>query len=418
MRTIRSLDHALAFDARALRGEQRWLYRSAADRGMAVLGVGCTDLLEVHDPDTAFARWRRFLQQGRPSMGFLTYALREPLFGQRSRHPQRTDQPLLRWFVPEVMVCWEKGRTHFLASDPKAVDRLIDRLSAPQEELRPEPWNGWELTTGMEAYLSHAGHLLDHIQRGDIYEVNLCVERRASLPGRDPHTAFMAGLRRTQAAFAAFHAWDQRYILCFSPERFLWTGGGRVHCEPMKGTRPRAADPDTDRALAAELARDPKERAENIMATDVVRHDLSRVAAEGSVVVPELCGVRSRGAVHQMVSRVEARLADDLLPADAVVAAFPMASMTGAPKYRAMDLIDRQEDQPRGLFSGTIGWCDARCDLDLNVVIRTVEYDARTGDARLVTGSALTAACDLHREWAECALKADSVIQALGDAAP
>lgn len=410
------MDHALPFDARTLRDEPRWLYRRAADRDTAVLGMGCAELLEVHDPATAFDRWRQLLHQGRPSMGYLTYDLREPLFGQRSRHVRRSDQPVLRWFVPEVMVCWEAGCTHFLGTDPKAVDRLIDRLHRPQDELRSQPWNGWTLTTDADAYLRHAGALLDHIQRGDIYEVNLCVERKARLPGRDPHAAFMTGMARSQAAFAAFLAWDDRYALCFSPERFLWTAGGRVHCEPMKGTRPRAADPVADRALATELAGDPKERAENIMATDVVRHDLSRVAAEGSVVVPELCGIRSRGAVHQMVSRVEARLAAGMTPADAVAAAFPMASMTGAPKHRAMDLIDRHEDGSRGLFSGTIGWCDARGDLDLNVVIRTVEYDARSGEARLMTGSALTAACDPRREWEECALKADSVIQALGDA--
>ncbi len=314
------------------------------------------------------------------------------------------------------MVRWERGRTHFLGTEQEAVDALLERLRAPVDELPSAPWNGWSLSTDKDAYLQHASRLLDHVQRGDVYEVNYCVERKAHLPERDPHAAFTRASQRTQAPFAAFHAWDGRYTICLSPERFLWTAEGRVHCEPMKGTRRRVSDPVADRAVAMDLANDPKERAENIMATDVVRNDLSRVAAQGSVVVPELCGIRSTGAVHQMVSRVEARLADGRAPFDAVLSAFPMASMTGAPKHRAMDLIDLHEDQRRGLFSGTMGWCDGVGDLDLNVVIRTVEYDARTGDARLVTGSALTAACDPEHEWEECTLKANSVIEALNDA--
>lgn len=416
MRLIRTLEHPLPFDARALRKERRWQYRRAADREEAVLGVGCRMLVESDRPDQALERWRALLMGGGPSMGFLGYDLREPLFGQSGRHPRSGHWPLIRWFVPEVMVHWVGGRTHFHGTDPQAVDVLVQRLSTPVPERSMAAWGGWSLSTDKAAYLRHTAELLEHVQRGDIYEINYCVERRALLPGRDPHAAFMRACRMTQASFAAFHAWDDQYAICLSPERFLWTAGGRVHCEPMKGTRRRSSDPDADRALAVELALDPKERAENVMATDVVRNDLSRVAVPGSVIVPELCGIRSTGHVHQMVSRVEARLEDGRAPIDAVLAAFPMASMTGAPKHRAMALIDLHEDQRRGLFSGSFGWCDGAGDVDLNVVIRTVEYDARTGEARLVTGSALTAACDPEREWEECALKASSVINALGDA--
>lgn len=416
MRIIRTLEHSLPFDARTLRSEKRWLYRRAADRHAAVLGVGCRQLVESDDLGKAFEQWADLLGTGLPSVGFLAYDLREPLFGQQSRHLRSGPWPLVRWFIPEVMVHWEHGRTIFRGTDPAAVDALLERLSAPPGEAASSPWGPWALSTDKGAYLHHAARLLEHIQRGDIYEVNYCVERRAHLPGRDPHAAFMHGLRRTQATFAAFHAWDDRFAICLSPERFLWTAAGRVHCEPMKGTRRRMDDPALDRSIAAGLSNDPKERAENIMATDVVRNDLSRVAIAGSVTVPELCGVRTSGAVHQMVSRVEADLGDDRAVSDAVVACFPMASMTGAPKHRAMALIDLHEDQRRGLFSGSFGWCDTNGELDMNVVIRTVEYDARTGEARLVTGSALTAACDPEHEWEECSLKADSVIEALAHA--
>jgi para-aminobenzoate synthetase component 1 len=150
----------------------------------------------------------------------------------------------------------------------------------------------------------------------------------------------------------------------------------------MKGTRPRHHDPNVDRVLAEELARDPKERAENVMAVDVMRNDLSRVAASRSVHVEELCAGKTYPAVHQMVSTVSADLRGGVHPVEAVRAAWPMASMTGAPKVRAMQLIDEIEDQRRGLYSGSIGYFDPDGVMDLNVVIRTVLHDVTTAAVR------------------------------------
>ena len=184
----------------------------------------------------------------------------------------------------------------------------------------------------------------------------------------------------------------------------------------MKGTRPRSADPRHDARLAEELRNDPKERAENVMALDVMRNDLSRVAASRSVQVHELCAVRSYPAVHQMVSTVHCLLAADRSPYDALLASFPMASMTGAPKVSAMKLIDVAEDQARGLFSGTLGFFAPDGTGDMNVVIRSVFHDQGEGTASLLTGSAITALCDPEAEYEECEVKARSVINALRDA--
>jgi para-aminobenzoate synthetase component 1 len=167
--------------------------------------------------------------------------------------------------------------------------------------------------------------------------------------------------------------------------------------------------------LKAELAADPKERSENIMALDVMRNDLSQVAMPRSVKVEELCAVRSYPRVHQLVSTVTMQRRPGTGPFDVVNAAFPMASMTGAPKHRAIQLIDAFEDQRRGLYSGTLGFFAPDGTGDLNVVIRAVRYDMTTGLARLSTGSALTAQCDPVKEWEECAVKARSVIEALAD---
>jgi para-aminobenzoate synthetase component 1 len=258
--------------------------------------------------------------------------------------------------------------------------------------------------------------LLGLVQNGDLYEVNFCVSHHAHAPGFDPLTVFPQPGTKTLPPFAAMYRRGPSWALCFSPERFLSFHGDRVLGQPMKGTSPRGRDAEEDRRLAMELANHPKERSENIMALDVMRHDLSRVAASRSVRVEELCGVRAHDGVLQMTSTVSARLAPGRSPYDALLAAFPPASMTGAPKENAMRWIDAVEDGPRGLYSGTLGFFAPDGTGDFNVVIRTVLFDARTGRATLTTGSALTAACDPEAEWEECMLKVRSVLNALGHA--
>ncbi len=256
--------------------------------------------------------------------------------------------------------------------------------------------------------------LLGHIQRGDIYEVNYCTERTASLPGFEPFAAFSRLLANSDAPYAALYRRGDFFALCMSPEHFLRVQDGRATTRPMKGTRRRSSDPETDADLMNELANDPKERSENIMAVDVARHDLSRIAASGSVRVDELCAVKSYPNVHQLVSTVSADLRAGMQAWDVVGATFPMASMTGAPKRSALRLIDATEDMPRGLFSGSLGYQLPDGTLDLNVVIRTITYDASSGRASLITGSAITALSDPEKEWEECELKAMSVLKALG----
>jgi len=274
-------------------------------------------------------------------------------------------------------------------------------------------WDGWEPAMSREHYLEQAAKVMAHIQRGDVYELNLCLPHVTMVEQADPYAAFARLLARTDAPHAAFHRSGSRFALCASPERFIRIDGDRMLGQPMKGTRPRMADPEADRAMAAELASDPKERAENIMTVDVMRHDFSQVAASGTVSVDELCGVHPFPGVHQLVSSISATLRDGLSQLDAVHAAFPTASMTGAPKVRAMQLIDALEVALRGLYSGSLGFISPDGVLDLNVVIRTVLFDAATGRAELFTGSALTATCDPQAEWEECMLKARYVMQAL-----
>lgn len=265
-------------------------------------------------------------------------------------------------------------------------------------------------TPEKDRYKSAFEDLMGHIRAGDIYEVNLCVEHKATSAGFDPYIAHAELDKAIGAPFSAFVRIGENFASSQSPERFMCGHVGRIWSQPMKGTARRSASGD-DNTTA--LANDPKERAENIMITDLVRNDLSRHAQKESVRVDELCGVYPLGPVFQMISTVSCELRSEIHPLRAVLSAFPMGSMTGAPKIRAMQFIDQNEDFARGLYSGSVGYFAPDGGFDLNVMIRTVFFDATTGRLRIPTGSALTIGSNADSEYAECLLKAEALINRL-----
>lgn len=411
MRQTFRLSHSGPINWQALRAHSEFLYRRVADQDRAVLGVG---ILESFGEPV-------FTEKGTAPdwiFGYFSYDLKDRLELLRPRLVPDPEQALSSWWTPRWVVEWNKEELllHCSDEDRAGGELVVEALYAPVAEVGPNEPATWTVCTTRSEYLERARILLDHIQRGDIYEVNYCTTRLAQLPNWDPFTAFGQLLRKSDAPFAGFMRMGERFVLCASPERYLAFQGDRIVGQPMKGTRPRSKDPVEDARLAKELASDTKERSENIMALDVMRHDLSQIAASGTVHVDELCGVHSYAQVHQMVSTVSARLRSGVTQGDASRSAFPMASMTGAPKFRAMQLIDAAEDRSRGLFSGSLGFFAPDGTADLNVVIRSVLYNSRTGIASLSTGSALTAQCDPEQEWEECELKARSVIQAFDHA--
>lgn len=407
MRDRIRLGSGLRFTARALRGQETALYRRVADQERAVLGVGALEAAEAprFGPDGRADAWW---------LGHLAYGYKDRLERLGSRLPDRFGWPLAHWFVPRWVIEWRGGEAwlHARPGDAQGGLALAEAMAGAGGRSGARLPAAWRSSVDRDGYLRHAHALLGHIQRGDIYEVNYCIAHEAEEPAFDPFAAFDHLLARTDAPFAGFLRLGQRFALCCSPERFLALDGDRMRGEPMKGTRPRGASADDDARLRAHLAGDPKERSENVMAVDVMRNDLSRVAVPGSVRVPELCGVRTYARVHQLVSVIEGRRAAGRSPFDAVQAAFPMASMTGAPKISAMRLIDAHEERARGLYSGTLGFFAPDGTADLNVAIRTVLFDAAAGALAIPTGSALTAQCDAAAEWEECLVKFNSVAHA------
>jgi para-aminobenzoate synthetase component 1 len=263
-------------------------------------------------------------------------------------------------------------------------------------------------------YLTAVEAIREDILNGEVYELNLCQEFYAEAAVIEPVSTFLQLISASPTPFAGFYKWQDRYLLCASPERFLRQQHDLLLSQPIKGTIRRGATPAEDEQLRQHLSQDEKERAENLMIVDLVRNDLARVAVTGSVQVSELFGLYSFRHVWQMISTVQARRRPECDLVDALRAAFPMGSMTGAPKIRAMQLIEHYEHSRRGLYSGSLGVVWPNGDFDFNVVIRSLQFNAATGYLSFQVGSAITYDSVPEQEYAECLLKATAMLEVLG----
>lgn len=263
----------------------------------------------------------------------------------------------------------------------------------------PDPAGAWAgapvPTIDRVAYAAAFDRVKAYIAAGDIYQANLTFQ--AELPVAGDPLALYARIRAAAAAGWGGIVYDgARTLLSFSPEMFVRVDGRRIAARPMKGTAPRDSDP-------AALTGDPKQRAENLMIVDLIRNDLSRIAAPASVAVPELFAVETYPTIMQMTSTVTAELAAGADAVSVLEAAFPCGSITGAPKLRAMAIAAEVEAGPRGLYTGAIGRLDAGGDAAFNVAIRTLVVE---GDrASLGLGSGVVADSERDAEWAECLAK-------------
>lgn len=263
-----------------------------------------------------------------------------------------------------------------------------------------------------EAHLQAIKQAQAYIGAGDIYQVNL-TQPLSHVGPVDPWALYRR-LREIQPVpYAAFlNLGDGRFILSGSPELFLRVRDGRLVSKPMKGTRPRGRDPREDRVLRRELRESPKDRAENVMIVDLMRHDVGKVAAIGTVGVPHLYRVEGYRTVYQMISEVTAQLRSGIGTADVLRACLPPGSVTGAPKKRACEIIDELEGYRRGVYTGAIGILMPEGAMTLNVAIRTVTVVG--SDACFGVGGAILGDSDPVEEYRECLVKAAAFLKAIG----
>ncbi len=355
-------------------------------------------------------------------LGYFSYELKSELFSLRQNSNKATIdfQPLF-FFRPRYLIKNEGNiaslgydDTH---DDEASAKEIIDKVRSVHISYNQE------LTTGVKVrqkvnksdYHKAVESIKKHILLGNIYEINYCMEFLAEGILNTPQFLFSKMMDLSPMPFSAFLKNDEHYVLCASPERYLKKNGNKVLSMPMKGTSARG---NIDAGYVLErnvLQHSDKEQSENIMITDLVRNDLSRVAKPGTVEVDEICGIYPFPGVFQMVSTVSCELKKGIKWAEPIRCSFPMGSMTGAPKQKALELIDQFESGTRGLYSGAIGYITPERDFDFNVVIRTLFYNKESGKASFWVGSAITSQANADDEYNECLLKAGVIMRILNN---
>ncbi len=358
------------------------------------------------------------------AVGFIGYEAGTALEGLRSRHGNPGGQPDMAFGLYDVVAAFDRetGSAWVIAARPEAENRarrMAARLSVPlpKQSAGPAPLR-WRSELSRPDYLDRVGRVLEYIRAGDIYQANFTQRFLADVDGTLDAYALYERLRRlSPAPFAAFLSCGPRLRLAgASPERFIRLRADRtIETRPIKGTRPRHADPAADAAAAAELSASIKDRAENLMITDLLRNDLARVSEVGSVKVPVLFGLESFASVHHLVSVVTSRLVPGLGPVDLLRAACPGGSITGAPKIRAMQIIDELEVARRGAYCGSVAWIGFDGAMDSNIVIRTLSVTQDHVIAQ--AGGGIVADSDPAAEHEEMLVKARAQLRAAGDPA-
>ncbi|MCD8412695.1 anthranilate synthase component I family protein [Tenacibaculum finnmarkense] len=287
-------------------------------------------------------------------------------------------------------------------------DALKKEAEKTSEEIKEDNIK-IKLRIHKEEYHQKVTKVLEHIHRGDIYEANFCQEFYAENTRINPYKIYSHLNDISTPPFATFFRHENLYVLSATPERYLKKEGDKIISQPIKGTAKRLIDPIEDQKIAFDLARDEKERAENIMIVDLVRNDLSKTAKKGSVQVAELCKIHSFKQVHQMISTIVSEITPNTHPVDVIKDTFPMGSMTGAPKVSAMKIMENLEQTKRGLYSGTVGYFTPNGDFDFNVIIRSILYNSDSKYVSFSVGGAITAKSIPEKEYEECLLKAKAM---------
>jgi len=359
--------------------------------------------------------------------GYLAYDLKD----QIERYPQRAKRESvcadLSLGFYDVVWAWDRktGRGWAVSSglpepDPRRREerararlaeqwaRIVDGGSPPRESSAPAGPPVSNFTR--DEYLRAVERALERIAAGDIYQVNLS-QRLLVERAPDPAVLFRRLRRESPAPFSAFLSYPGGGIASSSPERFFRVQGDRIETWPIKGTRPRGATPEEDAALKEALRSSAKDRAENVMIVDLERNDLGRICDIGTVAVPALWDVASYANVHHLVSRVEGRLRSDVHPVDVIRALSPGGSITGAPKIRAVEIIDELEPTRRGIYTGALGYWDVRGGCDWNIAIRTIVVES--GTASFHVGGGIVADSTPEGEYEETLVKASAMLRAL-----
>ncbi len=341
--------------------------------------------------------------------GHVSYDFKNQLEPLHSNHPDHIDFPEIFFFQPETVIQLFRKEVEIstVSSNPdeiySAIFKQLPIIYLPSSvTIRPK--------IAKEEYLSILHQIKQHIQYGDCYEINFCQEFFSANASIDAANVYQQLTHLSPSPFACYYKLYDKYLICASPERYIKKTGSHIIAQPIKGTAKRDLTNKTnDSLLKLHLKESKKEISENVMIVDLMRNDLSKICIEGSVYVEELFGIYSFPQVFQMISTITGELRKEITFADIIKATFPMGSMTGAPKRKVMELIEKYEQTKRGLYSGCVGYISPDNDFDFNVVIRSILYNASNHYLNYHVGSGITFNSNAEKEYEECLLKAEAI---------
>ena len=349
--------------------------------------------------------------------GYLCYDLKNDIEDLSSNNFDGLHFPDLFFFQPKKLFLLKGNQLEICylnLCDDEVDDDFVQIVNFQKQKFDILNLPFIEQKISKKNYLDTVSKILESINRGDIYEINFCMEFFAQNAIINPLEIYQKLNAISETPFSVFFKNNYHYLASASPERYLRKEDTKIISQPIKGTSKRFKDTIEDEKSKIQLATDPKELSENIMIVDLVRNDLSHTAEKGSVQVEELCKVYSFKQVHQMISTITSHVSHTVSPIDILKTTFPMGSMTGAPKISAMEIIENLEVTKRGLYSGAMGYFTPTGDFDFNVVIRSILYNEKEKYVSFSVGSAITAASIPENEYEECLLKANAMLDVLG----
>ena len=343
-----------------------------------------------------FPTLQDFLNESQNTVyGFLTYELKDQIEKLTSRNQDGIQIAPLHFFEPEHSI---ELHGHELFTCPIPASPQISQIKSRFTK---------------EEYIHSIKTIQSHIEEGDIYELNFCMEFYCEAVTLDPIDLYIRLNRLSPTPFSCFVKHGDQYLISASPERYIKKTKNKITSQPIKGTIAIGDSPNESERNKKLLRDSIKDQAENLMIVDLVRNDLSKVSIPGSVEVKELFGIYPFKQVYQMISTITSNFDTSNQLVDIFQSTFPMGSMTGAPKIKAMELIEQYEKTKRGLFSGTVGYITPTGDFDFNVIIRSILYNQATGYLSFQVGSAITYDSDPEKEYEECQIKAKAIFECL-----
>jgi len=392
--------------------EDHLLYLNGNESENGYVAVGCKEEVVFHSQNIDLEVLNSFLSiPNEWKFGYISYDVKNNFETLTSSNTDELEFSEIQFFIPKTLFKVTGEDITLIYGDASILPEIKTLLMKKGGEAQGSVQLSSRISE--DEYLAKIKKVKKHIQQGDIYEMNFCYEFFAKSVDIEPFDTYKKLDSLTNAPFSCFGQFDKKYILSASPERYIKKRGSQITSQPIKGTIARGKNIKEDLEQIESLKNNQKERSENIMIVDLVRNDLSKIATKNSVSVDELCGIYTFETVHQMISTVSCSIKPETNFVEILKATFPMGSMTGAPKIKAMELIEQYESTKRGIYSGCVGYITPEGDFDFNVIIRTLLYNSEKKYLSCMVGGAITSKSDEKEEYQETLLKAKAILQAL-----